>query len=175
MLSLADEAPPIGIEALKTNVSTTVKAAIHMGQNDHENLENFRYTNFKELQILFHVTQKLLLHHKVEILSVTTIEWTSPSRTRFTHFLMIKCSSGRKRESTRMLRFRLMLGANFRSVRSKSKMGGSSKRISTVRFLQRINNLELMENRLSSSGIFPSTYVIGNPPENPERSARSKN
>ena len=53
MLSLADDAPPIGIEALKTNVSTTVKAAIHMGQNDHENLENFRYTNFKELQNLF--------------------------------------------------------------------------------------------------------------------------
>ena len=35
------------------------------------------------------------------------------------------------------------------------------------------NYLESMENRLSSSGIFPWTYVIGNLPEDPKESARS--
>ena len=65
-LNLAEDAPPIGIEALKTNVliwgslmSTSMKAAIHMGQNCNETLEVYRNTNLEELQNLFHFTQEL--------------------------------------------------------------------------------------------------------------------
>ena len=46
-------------------------------------------------------------------------------------------------------------------------MGGSSRRIYLNSPNLTENYLELIENRLSSSGIFPRTYVIGNPPENP--------
>ena len=56
-LNLAEVAPALGVEALKTNVliwgllkSTTTKAAVHLGPNYVENLEFFRITNFEELQ-----------------------------------------------------------------------------------------------------------------------------
>ena len=90
-LNLAGDAPVVGIEALKTNVllrglfmSTTMKAAIHLGPNYVANLEVFRNTNFEELQNLFDITQKLILDHHAEILNVTTIDWTSLSWTRST-------------------------------------------------------------------------------------------
>ena len=90
-LSFADEAPTTGIEALKTNVliwglfmSTTMKAAIHLGPHYVENLGLYKNTNFEELQNLFDITQKLTLDHQAEILSVTAIDWTAPSWTRST-------------------------------------------------------------------------------------------
>ena len=56
-LNPAEDAPPVGIESLKTNVliwglfvSTTMKAAFQIGQNYTENLEVYRITNFEELQ-----------------------------------------------------------------------------------------------------------------------------
>ena len=83
--------PIIGIEALNTNVlicglfmSTTMKAAIHLGPNYVEHLDVYRNTNFEELQNLFDITQKLILNHQSEILNVTTIDWTSPSWARST-------------------------------------------------------------------------------------------
>ena len=79
-----------------------------------------------------------------------------------------------KGESTRLLRFRLVLGEDARTFRSKSKMGQTKRRLSTVQFLQRINYLELMEKRLSSSGNFPRTYFIGDPPEESKIHGRSK-
>ena len=75
-------------------------------------------------------------------------------------------------ESTRLLRFRLMLGENVRSLRSKSEMGKSSE-ISTVRFIQRII-WSWWKADWVRVAYFPMTYVIGNPPKNPERSASSK-
>ena len=67
ILNFAEEAPVLGVEALKTNVlmwrlfmSTTMKAAIHLGPNYVENLEVFRNTNFEELQNLIDITQKLI-------------------------------------------------------------------------------------------------------------------
>ena len=58
-LNLTEEAPATGIEALKTNVliwvlfmSTTMKAATHLGPIYTEILEVFRNTNFEELQNL---------------------------------------------------------------------------------------------------------------------------
>ena len=65
-------------------MSTTMKAAIHLGPNYVENLEVYRNTNFEELQHLFDVSQKLILNHQSEILNVKTIEWTSASWTRST-------------------------------------------------------------------------------------------
>ena len=80
-LNLAEVAPALGVEALKTNVliwgllmSTTTKAAVHLGPNYVENLEVFRNTNFEELQNLIDITQKLIFDHPVEVLNVTTIE-----------------------------------------------------------------------------------------------------
>ena len=62
-LTIAEDAPVIGIEALKTNaliwglfMSTTMEAAIHFGPNYVENLEVSRNTNFEELQILFDIS-----------------------------------------------------------------------------------------------------------------------
>ena len=79
-VNLAEDAPVIGIDALKTNVliwgffvSTTMKVAIHLGHILTENVEMYKNTNFEEL------TQKMVLHHQMEILNVKTIEWTSLS------------------------------------------------------------------------------------------------
>ena len=96
----------IGIEALKTNaliwglfMSTSMKAAVHLGPNYIENLEVFRNTNFEELQNLFDLTQKLILDHQAEILSVTTIDWTAPScaRSTLTHGQVITRMTARAR------------------------------------------------------------------------------
>ena len=55
--NFAEEAPVLGIASSKTNVliwvsfmSTTMKAAVHLGPNHTENLEVYRNTNFEELQ-----------------------------------------------------------------------------------------------------------------------------
>ena len=76
-----------------------------------DNRQVFRQTNFEELQNLFDITQKLILHHQAQILNVS--------------------------KGTRLLRFRRMLGEDAKSFRSKPKMDGSTRWISTVQFLQR--------------------------------------
>ena len=63
----------------------------------NENLEVFRNTNFEELWNLFHITQKLVLHHRVEILNWKRLNGHL-LHGRDPHFLMTKWSSGRKRE-----------------------------------------------------------------------------
>ena len=66
-------------------MSTTKKAAVHMGQNYNDNLEVYRNTSFEELE-MHSILHRSWLHHQVEILNVKTIEWTSPSWTRTTLF-----------------------------------------------------------------------------------------
>ena len=56
-------------------MSTTMKAAVHLGQNYNDNLMTHRNTNFEELEMLFDITQKLILEQNHEILNVSTIEW----------------------------------------------------------------------------------------------------
>ena len=70
-----------------------------LGPNYTDNLEVFRNSNFEELQNSFHITQKLMLHHQVEILNVKTIERTFLSWTRSTlsHVQMIKWTKARVR------------------------------------------------------------------------------
>ena len=117
------------------------------------NWKNTRNTNFEELKEVFDITQRLILEHEPEILNVTTIDWTflSCTRSALSHDQVIKWTKAKK--STRLLRFRPVLGKDARAVRSEPKMECSTRRISTVQFLQK-KHLELMENRLSSSGIF---------------------
>ena len=82
---------PFATEAIKTSVlmwglfmSSSMKAAMHLGPTFSENLEVYKNTNFEEIQNLFSVTQKLVLEHSEEILDVNTIDSTSPSWTRST-------------------------------------------------------------------------------------------
>ena len=77
------------METFKTNVqiwrmfmSSSMKAAIHLGPNYLANLEVYKKTNFEEIQSLFKITQRLILEHSEEILNVNTIESASPSWTR---------------------------------------------------------------------------------------------
>ena len=76
------------MEALKTNafiwgsfMSSSMKAAIHLGPNYLETSEVYKNTYFEEIQSLFNVTQKLILEHSEETLNVKTIESTYPSWT----------------------------------------------------------------------------------------------
>ena len=61
-----------------------MKAAVHLGPNYIENLEVYRNTNYEELQKLFDITERLILDHQAEILSVSQIDWTAPLWTRST-------------------------------------------------------------------------------------------
>ena len=63
-------------------MSSSIKAAIHLGPNYLANLEVYKNTNFKEIQSLFNISQKLILEHSEEILNVNTIESTPTSWTR---------------------------------------------------------------------------------------------
>ena len=54
---------------------TTMKAAVHLGQNYNENVVTYKNTKFAALKTLFDVTQKLLLNEKHEMLNVSTIVW----------------------------------------------------------------------------------------------------
>ena len=144
---------------------------------DQITLKIWKYTGTqtsRELQNLFDITQKIGIGPSMWD-SECDNDWLDRS---FMGEIYTFSRSGdyvNESKSTRLLRFRLlMLGENVRSFRSESKMRKSSWRVSTVQFLAE-NYLELMENRLSSSGIFPWTCVIGDPPEDPERRlARSK-
>ena len=59
-------------------MSSSTKAAIHLGPNYLANLEVYKITNFEEIQTLFNIIQKLILEQSVEILNVHTIE-SAPS------------------------------------------------------------------------------------------------
>ena len=63
-------------------VSSSMKAAIHLGPDCLANLEVYKSTNFEEIQSSINITQKSILEHFGEIVSVSTIHSTSPSWTR---------------------------------------------------------------------------------------------
>ena len=63
-------------------MSSSMKAAIHLGMNYLANLEVYKNTNFEEIQSLFNITQKLMLKHSEESLNGNTIHSASPSWTR---------------------------------------------------------------------------------------------
>ena len=90
-------------------MSSSMKAAVHLGPNYLANLEVYKNTNFEEIQSLFNITQKLIQEHSEEILKVNTIESASPSWTRsvVSHDQVVD-----KSQSTCLLRFRSMPGKN---------------------------------------------------------------
>ena len=55
-------------------MSSSMKAAIHLGPNYLANLEVYNNTNFQEIQSLFNITQKLILEHSEDILNVNN-DW----------------------------------------------------------------------------------------------------
>ena len=63
-------------------MSSSMKAAIHLGPNYLANVEVYKNTNFEEIQSLFNITQKLVLELSQKILNVNTIESAIPSWTR---------------------------------------------------------------------------------------------
>ena len=111
------------LETSKTNVliwgmfmSSSMKAAIHIGEIYLANLEVYKNTNFEEIQSSFSITQKLILEHSEEILNVHPIVSTSPSWTRsaLSHDQVIQWT---KEKSTCIFRFRTMLGKMYDKVR----------------------------------------------------------
>ena len=63
-------------------MSSSMRAAIHLGPNYLANLEVYKNTSFEEIQSFFSITQKLMLEHSEETLNVNTIESASFSWTR---------------------------------------------------------------------------------------------
>ena len=63
-------------------MSSSMKAAIHLGPNYLANLKVYKNTNFEEIESLFDITWKLMLEYSEEILIVKTLESSSPSWTR---------------------------------------------------------------------------------------------
>ena len=55
-------------------MSSTMKAAVHLGQNLNDNLVTNR-NSFQELKTLLDITQMLILYQDFDILNVSTIEW----------------------------------------------------------------------------------------------------
>ena len=74
---------------MKTNVltwgsllSSSMKAAVHLGPIHTDNLVVFKNTSFGEIQNLFGITQNLISDHSEENLNVRPIESKTPSWTR---------------------------------------------------------------------------------------------
>ena len=67
---------------LRMCMSSSMKAAIHLGPTFLANLELYKNTNFEEIQSIFNIIKKIILEHSEEIRNVQTIHNTSPSWTR---------------------------------------------------------------------------------------------
>ena len=55
-------------------MSSSMKAAIHPGQNCAENVAVFKKFDIEEIQDLFSIIQRLVLEHSEEILNVKAME-----------------------------------------------------------------------------------------------------
>ena len=78
-------------------MSTTMKAAIHLGENYNDNLFTYKNTNFEAFKTLFDITQKLILNQKHEIRHISTTEChlTSWMRSTLLHDNVIKLSKAK--------------------------------------------------------------------------------
>ena len=66
-------------------MTSSMKAAIHLGQDFLENSEIYKNTKFENIENVFNITQKLLKEHSEEIMNVKPLDH-SPSWTRSTLF-----------------------------------------------------------------------------------------
>ena len=162
-LNLAEEAPVLD---LKTNVliwclftSTTMKAAVHLGPNYHENLEVYKNTNFEE--------------RKTSSIPLRDGYWNMKPKFRMYPRLIGLLLHGRE-QNTRLLRFRLMLREDARAFRSEQKGGMINLKNFDSPILTK-NNLELIENRLSSGGEFFQDLLHWRSSRRPKKTCKIKN
>ena len=141
-------------------MSTTMTAAVHLGPTYTENLEVYKNTHFEELPNLFDITH--------EIPNVTTIDWTTPSWaiSALTHDQVITWTKAK----VRVYSGSVLCMQTMSAIQTRIE-DGTIKLKNFDSLMRAENHFGLMENRLSSSGIFPKTYVIG---DAPGRLARSK-
>ena len=143
-------------------MSTTTKAAVHLGPNCNDNLEVFRNTNFEELKNFFDITQRLILEHEVEILNVSTIDWKASSWTRSArmHDQVIKCTKAEVHvHSDSVLCLEKMQDHSEANERWNAQLEEFNNPTLTE------NYLESMDNQLSSNGIFSQDLRHWKPPK----------
>ena len=143
------------MEAFKTNVfiwrmfvSSSMKAAMHLGPNYLANLEVYKNTNFEEIQSLFNITQKLILEHSEEILNVNTIDSASLS-----HDQVIQWTKAKVRGYSDSLQ---SLGRMTDSKDAITTWEGQVEEFNMSSLLQ--NYWESMEKQFNSSGIFSKCF-----------------
>ena len=102
-------------------MSSSLKAAIHLGQNYTENMAVFNNTDMEEIQNLCSINQRLVLGNTEEILNVQAVESTDPSwiETRMSHPQVIKWT---KAKGPRKLRLCLLPGKNVCLLTGNTKM-----------------------------------------------------
>ena len=90
----------LSMKAYKTNVlvwrmlmTSSMKAAIHLGPNYVSSSEIYKNTAFEDVESVFNITQKLVMEHSEEILNLKCLEYSSLSWTRSV-LPMIKRSNG---------------------------------------------------------------------------------
>ena len=108
-----------------------MKAVVHLGQNYIENLNTYKNTNFEELKIIFDITQKSILNHDVEILNVSTIEWTFLFMGDI-HFTKRQSNQVDESKDTRLLSFSTLSWKDSRVYGSKCKVERTTSRLPTV-------------------------------------------
>ena len=157
--SFATEAYKHNIMMWGLFVSSTMKAAIHLGLNYEKNIEILKYRNFEKVGNLFTLTEILVTENCSQILSVSTIDCRSSCWTASTlaHDQVKKWSKGK---GTNLLGLSTMSWENeFFKRRSKRQMVQSSERVQDV--LRSIRVLwNRWEKQLNSSGIFPRMHNI---------------
>ena len=60
-------------------MTSSMKAAIHVGPNYVSNSEIYKNTKFEDIESVFNITEKLVKEHSEEILNVQWLEYSSPS------------------------------------------------------------------------------------------------
>ena len=63
-------------------MTSSMKAAIHLGSNFKSNSEIYKITKFEDIETVFNITQKLVREHSEEILKGKCMEYSSPSWAR---------------------------------------------------------------------------------------------
>ena len=142
---------------LKTNVliwglfmSTTMKSAVHLGREYQQNLIAYRNTNFEELKTLFDITLRLIVENSFEILNLSTMtcDFSPWMRSTLCHDQVIKWAKAKAHVHSDSV---LCLGKlhNHSEANEKWRYQTNFKDQTSAQ-----NCMELMDNQLSSSGIF---------------------
>ena len=85
-------------------MASSMKAAIHLGQDFLKNSEIYKNTRFENIENVSNIIQKLIKEHFEEILNVRSLDFSSPSWTRPTliNDKAIKCAKAKALVSTQI-------------------------------------------------------------------------